>query len=76
MAQKLSKRAKAAKLKRDKKYAMTANRRRKKAENQRKRRAAIKAVKKIRGKDYDHKTKRIVSIKSNRGNRGRGTKKE
>ena len=32
MAQKLSKRAKAAKLKRDKKYAMTANRRRKKAE--------------------------------------------
>ena len=42
MAQKLSKRAKAAKLKRDKKYAMTANRRRKKAENQRKRRAAKK----------------------------------
>ena len=46
------------------------------AENQRKRRAAIKAGKNIRGKDYDHKTKRFVSVKSNRGNRGRGTKKE
>ena len=35
MAQKLSKKAKAAKSKRDKKYAMTADRRKKKAENQR-----------------------------------------
>ena len=30
----------------------------------------------IRGKDYDHKTKRFTSIKNNRGNRGKGTKKE
>jgi multidrug resistance efflux pump len=46
------------------------------AKNQRKRRAAIKAGKNISGKDYDHKTKRFTSIKSNRGNRGHGTKRE
>jgi hypothetical protein len=37
-----------------------------KAENQRKRRAAIKAGKNIRGKDYDHNTKRFISVKKNR----------
>jgi len=46
------------------------------AENQRLRRAAIKAGKKIDGKDYDHNTKRFVSVKKNRGNHGRGTKRE
>ena len=76
MAQKLSKRAKAAKLKRDKKYAMTANIRRKKAENQRKRRAAKKKGANLKGKDYDHKTGKFTSVKKNRGNRGKGTKKE
>ena len=76
MAQKLSKKAKAAKKARDKRYAMTANRRRKKAENQRKRRAAKKKGKCIRGKDYDHKTGKFVSVKKNRGNFGKGTKKE
>ena len=76
MAQKLSKRAKAAKLKRDKKYAMTANRRRKKAENQRKRRAAKIKGANLKGKDYDHKTGKFTSVKKNRGNRGKGTKKE
>ena len=76
MAQKLSKTAKAAKLKRDKKYAMTADRRRKKAENQRKRRAAKKKGKNLKGKDYDHKIKRFTTVKKNRGNRGKGTKKE
>ena len=35
-----------------------------------------KAGKNLRGKDYDHKTKRFTSIKSNRGNRGHGTKRE
>ena len=74
--QKLSLRARAAKKRRDLKTANSARRRKMRAENQRKRRAAIKAGKKIRGKDYDHKTKMFVSIKSNRGNRGRGTKKE
>ena len=74
--QKLSLRAKAAKKRRDLKTANSARRKKMRAENQRKRRAAIKAGKKLRGKDYDHKTRRFVSVKSNRGNRGRGTKKE
>ena len=76
MAYKLSAKAKAAKKKRDLKAAKTDNRRKKKAENQKKRRAAKKKGKNIRGKDYDHKTKRFTSIKNNRGNRGKGTKKE
>ena len=55
---------------------MTDNRRKKKAENQRKRRAAKKAGKNINGKDYDHKDRKFKSIKANRGNDGKGTKKE
>ena len=73
---KLSKLAARRKAARDKKAAMTPDRRRKKAENQRKRRKAIKEGKNIKGKDYDHKTRRFTSIKNNRGNRGKGTKKE
>ena len=73
---KLSKLAARRKAIRDKKAAMTPDRRRKKAENQKKRRAAIKKGKDIRGLDYDHKTKRFTSIKNNRGNYGKGTKKE
>ena len=61
---------------RDKRAAMTPDRREKKAENQRKRRAARKAGVNIEGKDYDHKDKKFKSIKSNRGNDGNGTKKE
>ena len=76
MAQKLSKKAKAAKSARDKRYAMTADRRKKKAENQRLRREAKKNGKNLNGKDYDHKTGRFTSVKANRGNRGQGTKKE
>ena len=76
MVQKLSPTAKRMKAVRDKRAAMTADRKSKKAENQRKRRAAKKAGKNLRGKDYDHKTKRLTSIKSNRGNRGHGTKRE
>ena len=76
MAYKLSAKAKAAKKKRDLKVAKTDDRRKKKAENQRKRRVAKKKGKDISGKDYDHKTKRFTSIKNNRGNRGKGTKKE
>ena len=74
--QKLSPKAAAAKKRRDLAFAKTFARKRKKAENQRKRRAAKKAGKNITGKDFDHKTRRFISIKSNRGNRGRGTKKE
>ena len=73
---KLSKLAARRKAIRDKKAAMTQDRRRKKAENQRKRRKAIKEGKNISGKDYDHKTKRFTSVKNNRGNYGKGTKKE
>ena len=76
MVQKLSPTAKRAKAIRDKKAAMTPDRRNKKAENQRKRRAATKAGKDIKGKDYDHKDRRFKSVKANRGNDGQGTKKE
>ena len=61
---------------RDKRAAMTPDRRKKKAENQRKRRAAKKAGVNIEGKDYDHKDNKFKSIRSNRGNDGKGTKKE
>ena len=46
------------------------------AENQRKRRAAKKAGKSLKGKDYDHKTRRFTSVRANRGNRGHGTRNE
>ena len=74
--QKLTPTAKRMKAIRDKRAAMTADRREKKAENQRKRRAAKKAGRNIEGKDYDHKDKKFKSIKLNRGNDGEGTKKE
>ena len=61
--QKLTATARRMKAIRDKRAAMTADRRNKKAENQRKRRAAVK----------DGKFK---SVKANRGNDGKGTKKE
>ena len=76
MKQKLSATAARAKSARDLAYAKTDSRRRKKAENQRLRRAAIKAGKDVDGKDYDHKTGRFTSVKANRGNRGHGTKNE
>ena len=74
--QKLTATARRMKAIRDKRAAMTASRRKKKAENQRKRRAAIKAGKNIKGKDYDHKDKKFKSVKKNRGNDGRGTRRE
>ena len=74
--QKLTATARRQKAIRDKRAAMTASRRKKKAENQRKRRAAIKAGKNIKGKDYDHKDHKFKSVKANRGNDGKGTKKE
>ena len=76
MTQKLTPTAKRQKALRDKRAAMTADRRKKKAENQRKRRAAIKAGRNIKGKDYDHKDRKFKSIKAHRGNDGNGTKKE
>jgi hypothetical protein len=73
MAQKLSPQARRDKAARDKAYAMTPDRRRKKADSQRKRRAAGSAAD---GKDYDHKDQRWESPAQNRGNDGEGTKKE
>ena len=76
MTQKLTATAKRMKAIRDKRAAMTADRRKKKAENQRKRRKAIKEGTNIEGKDYDHKDGRFKTIKANRGNDGNGTKNE
>ena len=72
--QKLTPTAARMKAIRDKRYAMSEDRKSKKAENQRKRRAAKKAGKNIEGKDYDHDTNSFVSIKKNRGGFGKGTK--
>ena len=74
--QNLTPTAKRMKAARDKRAAMTPGRRKKKAENQRKRRAAKKAGVRIEGKDYDHKDSKFKSIHANRGNDGKGTKKE
>ena len=76
MAQKLSPTASAAKKKRDLEFAKSFSRKKKKAENQRKRRAAIKAGKNVKGKDYDHKDKKFKSVKKNIGNDGKGTRRE
>ena len=76
MSQRLTPTARRMKAVRDKRAAMTEERKRKKAENQRKRRAAKKAGINIEGKDYDHKDGKFKSVKDNRGNDGEGTKKE
>ena len=74
--QKLSPTARRAKAARDLAYAKSPARRAKKAHAQREKRAAIKAGTYVAGKDYDHKRQKYVSVKSNRGNEGKGTKKE
>ena len=76
MTQKLSPTARRAKAARDLAAAKTPSRRAKKAENQRLRRAAKKAGVSLKGKDYDHKDRKFKSVKSNRGNDGKGTKNE
>jgi len=75
MPQKLSLQAKKRKAKRDLEYAMTSRRRKMKAENQRKRRAAKNNGKDINGMDYDYTKKKFVSVKANRSGHGKGTKK-
>ena len=74
--QDLSPKAAKAKADRDLAYAKTDRRSSMKAENQRLRRAAVKAGRDIRGKDYDHKRQTFVDEGSNRGNEGKGTKSE
>jgi len=71
--QKLSATAARDKAARDKAYAMTPDRRAKKAHAQRE---ARKSPAESKGQDYDHKRQAFVSVKSNRGNEGEGTKKE
>ena len=76
LKQKLSPSAAKKKAERDLTYAKSPARKAKKAENQRKRRSAIKAGKNISGMDYDHRTSSFKSVKYNRGNNGNGTKNE
>ena len=77
MPQKLSPKAAKAKKIRDLAAANSDERKKKRAENQKKRREAEKKHGKawLAGKDYDHCKKRFVSVKANRGNYGKGTKK-
>ena len=75
MPQRLSPAARKRKAARDLAYAKTPRRRAMKAENQRKRRSALKRGLSIQGKDYDHNKKKFVPIKTNRGGYGKGTKK-
>ena len=72
--QELSPQAAKAKAERDLAAAKTDDRKNKKAENQRLRRAALKKGVDLTGKDYDHTKGKFVSVKSNRGNYGKGTR--
>jgi hypothetical protein len=74
MPQKLSPLAAAKKAARDLAAAKTPDRRAKKAEDQRLRRAAIKKGVNIKGKDFDHSKRKFVSVKENRGEYGKGTR--
>lgn len=71
--QKLSPEARKKKAARDLAYAKTPDRRAKKADSQRRRRAEPD---KAKGKDWDHKNQRWESPAQNRGNDGLGTKIE
>jgi hypothetical protein len=73
LKQKLSPQARRDKAARDLAFAKTPARRAKKADAQRRRRAAGA---KANGMDYDHKDGKFKSVAANRGNDGQGTKKE
>ena len=79
--QKLSPEAAIAKARRDLRYANSRDREIKRADAQKKRRAAKKDGKNIDGKDYDHNTGKFTSVAHNRGgtqskNKPDGTKQE
>jgi len=79
MAQKLTPTAKRMKAIRDKQMAMTVERKRKKAENQRERRKLEKKGVNLTNRDVHHYSNggtTLVSRKNNRGNFGKGTKTE
>jgi hypothetical protein len=71
LKQQLSPKASAAKKARDLKAANSPARKKKRADSQKKRRSALKS-----GLDYDHRTSSFKSVKYNRGNNGKGTKRE
>jgi len=73
LKQKLSPQARRDKAARDLAFAKTPARRAKKADAQRRHRAAGA---KANGMDYDHKDGKFKSVAANRGNDGQGTKKE
>jgi hypothetical protein len=75
---KLSPEAAKRKAERDLRIAKTDDRRNKKADSQQKRREAVKDGKSVKGKDYDHNTKRFVDSSVNRAGTGKkpGTKNE
>lgn len=74
--QKLSPQARRDKAARDLAYAKTPARRAKKADSQRRRRAAEADGRNVANMDYDHKDGKFKSVAANRGNDGKGTKKE
>ena len=74
LKQKLSPSAAKKKAVRDLAAANTSKRSTMRAENQRKRRSAIRKGKDLTGLDYDHTKKKFVPIKANRGGHGKGTK--
>ena len=76
LKQKLSKEAALKKAARDLAAANSPARKAKRADSQKKRRAAKKRGVNLTGKDYDHRTSSFRSVKYNRGNNGKGTKKE
>ncbi len=74
--QKLSPAAAKRKAARDLRYANSSDRKAKRRDSQMARRKAKKKGASVKGKDFDHKTRTFKSVKSNRGNGGKGTKKE
>ena len=74
--QKLSPAARKRKAVRDKAFAMTDDRKAKKAHAQRERRKARRNGKSVNGLDWDHKDGRWEKVSRNRANDGEGTKKE
>ena len=72
----LTPKARKDKAKRDLAIAMTPARKKKRRENQQKRRDAEKKGINLTGLDWNHKTGRFESVKANRGNHGKGTKRE
>lgn len=87
MPQKLSPKAAKDKAKRDLEFAKTPRRRKMKAGNQRRRRKKLEELREkgfslaeikrwLNTVDFDHNNRRFEPISENRGNNGKGTKRE